>query len=530
MKDKIHPALLVFLLSVGVFAFAVIYFIMAYGPGVSPDSTVYIGTARSLLAGCGFCFSGEPMTHYPPAYPLLLAAGSLFSSDLLQAARLLHAALYAANAILFVLCVYICTRRNRTAAACAALIYFSSKSILVAHSMAWSEPPFIAFSLAAILSVSLYVCAPPPRRTWLLLVASGSLGLAVLTRYVGITLLPAVLLGLFLGSSPAKRKLGDSVIVVSAACIPIGIWLLRNSMVAHTPVNRDFAVHPAGLHHVGSLIRTLVDFVLPGPVPGWARAVVFAGLVVLFLFALRVLHKRKYMAENRGSVGVVLPWLGICFAFVYVAFIFVSISLIDASTPLDDRILLPVFVFLVLGLIPLVCSVSRALRKPVIWRAVVLCIVLSVGINSIRAVRAAVHIRLEGHGYNSRKWNGSPTVLLLKAVCNPHLRIYSNGPDVISFMTGRDALAIPRLWSPLSMRKNQDYEKQLQAMCRECLDGGAVVVCFSDESFRRCLWLPSAEQMDLSHRGIPVLKQTVDGAIYGRRGLNLTAVAPRSMP
>ena len=523
MKDKTRTALLAFLLSVGAFAFALVYFIMAYGPGVSPDSTVYIGTARSLLAGTGFYFSGDPMTHFPPAYPLLLAASSLFSSDLLQAARLLHAALYAANAVLFVLCVYICTKRNHAATACAVLIYFSSKAILVAHSMVWSEPPFVTFSLAAILCISLYVRAPAPRQTLFLLIASGSVGLAILTRYVGVTLLPAVLFGVLFSHFPAKRKLRDLAIIISIASVPIGIWLARNCIVAHTSTNRGFAVHPAGLAHVKRLIKTLVAFILPGPVPGWVAGIFFAGLGVLVLLALWVLYRRKYIEENKDSVCVMLPSLGICFSFVYIAFIFVSISLLDATTPFDDRILLPVFVFLALGMISLACSVSQSLRNPTIWRAVVLCILLSVGINSIRAAKAAVCTHIEGRGYNSRKWNASPTVLLVKAIRGPRMKIYSNGPEVINFMTGSDACTIPRLWLPLSMQQNQDYEKQLQVMCRECLDGRAIIVWLNDESFSKCSWLPSAEKMNLSHRGIPVLKQTADGAIYGREGLKLTA-------
>jgi len=62
----------------GACASILMFWITDYGPGVSPDSTTYIETARNLLAGNGFTVGGKPMTHYPPAYPLLLSIVGLF--------------------------------------------------------------------------------------------------------------------------------------------------------------------------------------------------------------------------------------------------------------------------------------------------------------------------------------------------------------------------------------------------------------------------------------------------------------------
>lgn len=149
------------LVLAGAIASALLYFSMPLGPGVSPDSTIYIGTAKSLIAGDGFWVRGEPMTHYPPAYPLLLAAISPLNSDMLQSARILHALLYAANLMLFGLSIYICTKGSRTATACAILVFLTSKSFFSTHSMAWSEAPFLTFALICMICVSLYLPPPP---------------------------------------------------------------------------------------------------------------------------------------------------------------------------------------------------------------------------------------------------------------------------------------------------------------------------------------------------------------------------------
>jgi hypothetical protein len=42
-----------------------------YGIGISPDSTIYIDVAKNLLAGNGFVAFSEPMTLFPPAYPII---------------------------------------------------------------------------------------------------------------------------------------------------------------------------------------------------------------------------------------------------------------------------------------------------------------------------------------------------------------------------------------------------------------------------------------------------------------------------
>src|SRR5687767_6838270 len=68
-----------------------------WGLGLSPDSVVYIGAARSLLAGHGFSLPSEsalfsPITHYPPLYSSLLAVTGVVAADLLKGAICLNVA------------------------------------------------------------------------------------------------------------------------------------------------------------------------------------------------------------------------------------------------------------------------------------------------------------------------------------------------------------------------------------------------------------------------------------------------------
>ena len=84
-----------------------------YGAGLSPDSAVYLQSARQLASGNGFtqlvADPGHapkvvPLTWFPPGYPALLAAVAKLGLNLIQVAR------YSA-AILFGL--YVAARRDR---------------------------------------------------------------------------------------------------------------------------------------------------------------------------------------------------------------------------------------------------------------------------------------------------------------------------------------------------------------------------------------------------------------------------------
>ncbi|HEY9153407.1 MAG TPA: hypothetical protein VIN60_11010, partial [Anaerolineales bacterium] len=167
---------------VGIMAFALIIWITPYGAGVSPDSTIYIGAAKSLLAGKGFSINGEPIIFYPPLYALLLAAIGLLENNLVQAARILNAALFGINVCLIALAVYLITERDWMASGCATGLFLSSAPLLELHSYAWSEPLFITLTLASIILLSRYVTQP---KLHYLVLSSLSLGLALTTRYIG---------------------------------------------------------------------------------------------------------------------------------------------------------------------------------------------------------------------------------------------------------------------------------------------------------------------------------------------------------
>ncbi|MCE5206960.1 MAG: phospholipid carrier-dependent glycosyltransferase, partial [Chloroflexi bacterium] len=195
MKSSKSIVIIIPCIIVFVIAIAINLWVTENGVGIHPDSTTYIGTAINILKGNGFYLRGEPMTHYPPLYPIILAISGSFNSNVADSARWLHALLYGVNVVLFGVSIYISTHRNLVAMILGFLIFLSSKAVLTIHSYAFSESPFLMFSLLAYLLFSLYISS---NRWVYLILSSVSIGLALATRYVGLALFPPVIIVLFL--------------------------------------------------------------------------------------------------------------------------------------------------------------------------------------------------------------------------------------------------------------------------------------------------------------------------------------------
>ena len=66
-----------------------------YGVGAEPDTVTYLAAARHLRAGHGFSdIGGEPLTLFPPLFPVAVLALESLGLAPLSAARFLNAALF----------------------------------------------------------------------------------------------------------------------------------------------------------------------------------------------------------------------------------------------------------------------------------------------------------------------------------------------------------------------------------------------------------------------------------------------------
>jgi 4-amino-4-deoxy-L-arabinose transferase-like glycosyltransferase len=499
--------------TVGVLVFCLIQWCTRFGVGLEPDSVVYLQVASNIIAGKGVTFNGDPLTHFPPVYPLLLAFVSLGGSEPLEAARWFHATLFGVTLVTVGLIVYNLTQRSLVASLCAILLILSSSSIVIVYVMAWSESPFLLFALISYAFV-IFSLDHPGRLA--LVIAALVLGTAAATRYVGITLiLPAVIALLVLQKKPFTQRLVDSVFLSVLSLLPLSIWLLRNVLLEASAANRTLAYHPIPLEYFWEAIETVLQWLCPFPGPIKARALVGLCIVGLItgwdLFRLKIIIKKS----EEISLSLKLQILILLFIFSYICMLFLSISYVDAATHLDFRILSPIYIFGVILFLLFTWDVKNFVRARSLWRAMLLYVLLLICYNAVNAYARISQIHEEGIGYTSEEWRTSEVLEFLRFVPE-EIPIYSNGPDVINILLHREAKMIPVEIHSTSRLPNQDFASEMAQMTLDLQRHKGLVVYFDNITWR--WYLPDEDELQ-ALAALAVIRRATDGVVYQREDM-----------
>jgi hypothetical protein len=460
---------------------AYVFLTSRWGFGTSPDSIVYIAAARSLMAGRGFSLPSitggdqSPIVQFPPLFSGVLSIFGLVGIDPLDGASILNAVLLGLNIYLAGLFAYRVSRIPEAGFIAAALT-LTAPTILTTHTMVWSEGLFLFLVLAAAFASVRYL--EKPSWSFLLLMLPAAL-LAPLTRYVGVAVLGAAFLTI------ARRNLRHALILTLAASLGIGAWLARNYSLAADLANRSVVFHPPTPDQLSLGGQTVVEWF-----GGLFLAVVFVGLV-----AITILRCSNEKSPLQG-----LTFLA-NFALVYVAVIILSIFFADAHTPLDRRILSPLYLALSICAVTWIASnTARPLRFA--WGALA---VLIVALNSWTSVPWLDMLSNRGVGFSSALWRSSPTMQYLKT--HKPVSLYTNAPDPIFLLTGVPAMMIPRHIDPGTRAANPAYASQ---MAQVKMSGGTVVY------FRAITWrsyLPAEHRLQ-TELGLLRIAELGDGAVY----------------
>ena len=423
--------------------------------GVSPDSMHYLDAARGIASGHGVAILSEhgkwePMLHWPPLYPALLALPMRLGADRLQAARWINALIFAGILLLSGLIVWRQTR-SRWASLIAAAIVALGPPILHVHVNAWSEPLFILLTLAALAASAEYLHRPG----FLTLTCGGLLaGAAMLTRYAGVALPPALCAGIVLFSSPSlRRRLRDAALLGLIAFLPYAVWAM-----IHGRFDRTAVPHFLSASQAIAAASTLRAWFFPGIFTDTFS--MFIAVLLLGLLTAAPLALLGRADAARPARGVMLIWL---FALIYPVTILVSVSYFDADIPMDYRIFSPLFIAVILLA---ACAAGR--QKS--WPAAV-GLLAAFTLLSLYFVLATVQLhkwhRHGAGGYTAQIWQESQTLDQLKGMSLAgNTAIYSNRADVIRFCLEIPAHALPGKIDESTARKNDDFQQQLAGLRR----------------------------------------------------------------
>jgi hypothetical protein len=310
-----------------------------------------------------------------------------------------------------------------------------------------------------------------------------------------------------------RRRLIQAAIFCSISSVPMVAWVTANLMVAGTATGRKIAYHPLRREQLESFLGTISTWLFPvrePPFTHWLGLLLLAVLSSASLLAMR--RGGQDGSQSPSGRGIFSLLLGF-FVLSYGALLVLSISFFDAQTPLDNRILSPVYVATVLFSL---CAV-HALSKSPRWReARILPVILGtvlVVVSGAQLMQSASWLERSydhGVGYASRQWSQSELLKYVKAL-DRGAPIFTNGPDIIYLLTGHSAQMLPRKVDPGTTLPNNHYDDQLAAMKSQLQEKKGVVVYFYKITWR---WYLPPESELREELDLHFLIRTEDGAVY----------------
>jgi hypothetical protein len=424
------------------------------GAGLSPDSVEYISTARNFIKGLGFInYANRPTVIYAPLYPALLALiGGIFRSDPLLIANIL-------NAIIFGFIIYLVGMLSfdyfSSFPAIAILgtitILFSSPLFKVSV-MAWTEPLFILFVIISLFFANLYISK---KNLSSLIILSIFISLASLTRYIGVTLLLwGGLIILFINCrSSLKNKLSHLIIFFLITTLPLGSWLIRNYMVSGTFMGPRASSGYSLFQNIKFVFTILKNWYLPSIIVKHRSILMIVSLGVGLLAGYSLAYDWqviKIWLRQTSSI--------IFFIIIYTAFLIIS-STTTAYDQIDDRLLSPIYIPLILSLLVLINILVEPFRRRSSTKIVNSIVILGIMLWFVFPIRDTVIYAFQnaptGWGYSSLGWHESETVqyLLDHKTIETKCTFYTNDPWAVYILAN-----LPTTLTPAKTKYNSQEE------------------------------------------------------------------------
>lgn len=481
-----------------------------YGVGVGYDSYFYLTTARNLAEGKGLQWESagnlQPLVHYPPLYPVSIAFVYTFTRDLIRAATVVSAILIGMNVFLIGWIVYRFTTNNWLSFA-ASIVAMSSPILLDIHFEAMSEPLFLTLMLLSLLFLEKFLHT---RKNGYLLISALAASAGFMTRYVGAALVGAAVISLlWLQNGSRRKRLKDLLVFIGLGLLPVIMWYARNFFLTGSTTNRTIGFHPPGINQLRQGAITIAHWFTPTELDPLA---ITGGLILIsLLFMVWIgwtLRKEYHKQPNKLSFlepgFSVLRFLIVLTMFcgLYIGMLLASLTMFDASTKLNNRILSPIYIAVLL-----ISFISINLQAVKFQRVSLVILFLLLIIYLPRSYQEIVNMYFNGRGFNSRTWQSSELVSAVNHLEKDSI-LYSNEAFPLEFLTGRPVLSIPEAYDSLNQKPRHDLEKNLHTMRSQLRQPGSRLVLFLGR------YRPEYPAKQKLIEGLSLLVSTEDGAIY----------------
>jgi hypothetical protein len=487
-----------------------------WGPGLREDSFSYITAADSFARGTGlgrWAADGtfRPLTHFPPLLPLILAMFRFAGGDPVVIARILNLTLFFLTIVVAAWCIHTLTESNIPAFV-GALLLATSPVLLEQYSWAQSEPLFLSLCLAGIGVFAYYLKS---KHRFLLLGASVLAGMGFLARFAGIAFIfSSAFVCIYFPWAPLKRRFAAFCTYLGVSLFPTGLFLISNQIRYGNLLDRPIPTwHPPSVSTWLQAAETISTWVIPSRILHTLSALpVLLSLAMLSVLILDLLGLfipvTQAQISRSNTPGFWLYRLIAANLFGYSILILITVLFLDRLTPLNDRILSPLYLF---GLIFAVGRTATwlgripSLHRKAVFMSVLLLLAGSISIRGVIRIRTLNH---QGLGLSTPGWHHSETIAALASFVN--VPVYTNDIPAIYFYTGQMAAFIPVRENPAEGEVRGDYEGSLARMHREMRRSNGILVLFGSDIRNR---LHSSNLEDLT-KGLTSYGIYEDGEIY----------------
>jgi hypothetical protein len=323
------------------------------GVGWSWDTSDYVAVGKNFAKDLTLLdATGLPMTVRPSGLSILIAVGDWLGLEVNFTVQILNAV----SAVIVVLCtshlLQLANTRKFITAIATAFVAFST-ALLWQYSMIWSEPPFIALLMIAIVVSLRKMTAAKVMSLIVLFIA------LFFVRYVGPVFAVAITAASIYFD---RRQLGwlksvaAYVLALGISFIPVWWWLARNQDIDGTLTGARVPGGGTLLSPLKTFTSTIGSWIVAKPVEGgiylsWdsypQNTKVIGALFVVIFFVLGIVYLVTMLRRRQVSQDFNILFVSATVLFAYVAFSayrFVHFEL----GPLDNRMMIPIYVPMVL--------------------------------------------------------------------------------------------------------------------------------------------------------------------------------------
>lgn len=501
---------------------------MAQGVGVGGDATIYITSARNLLAGNGLGLinaAGEfrLIPYFPPFYSLVLAFFGLFTDNLPLAALILNLVLHAG--LVFLITYWtIRVSDNLFPGLLLGMLLAGSPIIIPAASWAMSEPLAILLGFAGLILLEKSLIEDLRFGFW---ASAILLGLSFLTRYSSAAFIGAAVLLIFCfeGETWKKRFLRAFVFGL-AAVIPMIVWLVIDFTKTSTVASRSmlsgktaelWAVFLPKIKHV--FVLWILPDSLSATMPGFLATLISLFIIVFTAgcFAGSVYALRN--GTNYPRYARMFFLLSALNLFYLLLIIFVSLNTYPPIT-INSRMVLPVYIanfWLIYLLFALFGEYNHRLSRTFVFNT---ALFLFTALCCYRGYRIASQNAIDGLGYNSTAWKNSETIAYIRENIPEDKTIVTNEETALLFLLDR------RTWPMHEVYVNEpdadyyayesDQGAENDGSRQTFRKGGAYLVVFDsfEDQMADIYREKTRERIDRLFANLNVLFDGDDGTIY----------------